>query len=86
MHIIWHLSQSKVVRFGELKRLILGDITEKMLIQTLKELSSDGLIIRKAYPTVPPKVEYSLSSKGEELLPVMRAMAEFGKTYQIVES
>lgn len=85
MHIIWHLSQADAIRFGELKRRILGGITEKMLIQTLKELELDGLILRKAYPDIPPKVEYSLSPQGEKLLPVMDAMAMFGKNYRAQE-
>lgn len=54
-------------RFGELKREITG-ISQKMLTQTLKGLVRDGLINRKVYPTVPPKVEYSLTPLGETLI------------------
>ncbi|WP_439585664.1 winged helix-turn-helix transcriptional regulator [Dyadobacter bucti] len=60
-------------RCGELKRAILA-ITEKMLIQTLKELESDGIINRKALPVVPPHVEYSLTNCGRDLEPVISEM------------
>jgi len=57
----------------DLKRL-LAPITHKMLTNQLKELEKDGLIIRKEYPQVPPKVEYNMSEMGKELRPVVRAM------------
>ncbi len=61
-------------RYSELKRLILP-ISEKMLIQHLKELEADGLIVRTVYPVVPPHVEYSLTTAGKELKPILKAMA-----------
>ena len=64
-------------RYSELKRNI-PDITEKMLIQHLKQLQADNLVIRKAEPVVPPFVTYYLSPAGEELTPVMQAMADWG--------
>ncbi|MDF2505359.1 winged helix-turn-helix transcriptional regulator [Clostridium sp.] len=71
MHILFWLWKANTLRYGELKK-VLGNITHKMLSNQLKELATDGLIIRKEYPQVPPKVEYSLSEKGTSLMPVMR--------------
>src|SRR5450755_1191116 len=62
-------------RYGELKKAIPA-ITEKMLIQSLKELEADQLIIRFAQPVIPPHVEYSLTDCGQELSPVLMAMKE----------
>jgi DNA-binding HxlR family transcriptional regulator len=73
--IIYHLLAGSR-RYSELKKAIPA-ITEKMLIQHLKELEADGLIIRKAKPVVPPYVTYQLSKSGLELYPVMRAMGEW---------
>ncbi|MGY0041354.1 winged helix-turn-helix transcriptional regulator [Pedobacter sp. NJ-S-72] len=64
------------MRYSELKRAI-PVITEKMLIQSLKQLEADNLVIRKAEPVVPPFVTYFLSSSGKELIPLMHAMAEW---------
>jgi len=64
-------------RYSEIKRAI-PDITEKMLIQHLKQLQADNLVIRKAEPVVPPFVTYYLSQSGQELTPIMNAMAEWG--------
>jgi DNA-binding HxlR family transcriptional regulator len=65
-------------RYSELKRAIPA-VTEKMLIQHLKQLEADNLIIRKAEPVVPPFVTYTLSPSGEDLTPVMTAMVEWAK-------
>lgn len=64
-------------RYGELKRL-LPDISEKMLIQELKSLTSFGIINKKSFNEVPPKVEYSLTSKGLEVLPLIEIIKDFG--------
>lgn len=77
--ILWHLTDG-VKRFGELKRL-LPRATEKMLAQQLRDLESDGLIIRTVYPVVPPKVEYSLSDLGRTIIPVLDAMCSWGEGY-----
>lgn len=66
-----------VKRFGELQRLV-PNITKKMLTQQLKEMEQDGIIERKVYHQVPPKVEYSLSEYGESLKPVLKAMEAWG--------
>ncbi|KOS07411.1 transcriptional regulator [Flavobacterium akiainvivens] len=71
--IIYHLSQGEK-RYSELKRAIPA-ITEKMLIQHLKQLENDALVVRTALPVVPPYVTYSLSTAGKGLLPVIDAMA-----------
>ena len=63
--ILWQL-HDETRRFGELKRLVVG-ISEKMLIQQLREMEADGLVLRKAYPEIPPRVEYSLSPMGVSL-------------------
>jgi len=74
--ILFHLSKEKK-RYSELRRSI-PSITEKMLIQHLRELETDNLIKRTVLPVVPPHVEYCLSKTGKELSPVLKAMAEWG--------
>jgi DNA-binding HxlR family transcriptional regulator len=66
-----------VKRFGELQRALDG-ITQKMLTQQLREMEEDGIISRKVYPQIPPKVEYSLTPLGESLQPILYAMHEWG--------
>lgn len=78
--IIWHLRDNKK-RFGELKREIKG-ITVKMLAQQLRELESDGLIARKMYYEVPPRVEYSLTDLGRSLDPAMKELSTWGKEFR----
>ena len=78
--IIWQLGTKGTKRFSELKKL-LPQITQKMLTQQLRELESDGLVERRVYPQVPPKVEYSLTAMGESLMPILRMMHGWGKSY-----
>jgi len=68
-------------RFSELKRS-LGPVTQKMLTQNLREMEENGLIIRKVYPVVPPKVEYSFTELGYSLKPVIDEMRSFGINYK----
>lgn len=75
--ILWKLHQRGVVRFGEMKRG-LPEITAKMLTQQLRELEQDGLVTRRVYAEVPPKVEYSLSPFGETLKPILENIARWG--------
>lgn len=75
--ILWKLHQHGVVRFGQLKRGM-PEITAKMLTQQLRELEQDGLITRRVYAEVPPKVEYSLSPFGETLKPILDNIARWG--------
>jgi len=73
---LWYLNEDKVLRYGELKRLLKG-ITTKMLTQTLRELEQDGLVSRKVYLEVPPKVEYSLTPAGLELIPIIDTLRQW---------
>ena len=77
--ILWHLAQ-ETMRFSDLQRQFY-DTTRKMLTQQLRELESDGLVHRKVYPQVPPKVEYSLTSKGTTIMPILNLMCEWGRGY-----
>jgi len=67
-------------RFGELRKLIPG-ATQRMLTTQLRELENDGVIERKVYAQVPPKVEYSLSQCGQSLRPVIESMFEWGTNF-----
>ena len=78
--VLFYLSLNDAVRFGALRKAIFG-ITEKMLIQSLKELEKDGLVNRKVYRQVPPRVEYSLTDIGKSIIPVLEGMYEWGKSY-----
>lgn len=68
MLVIFTLENNCCLRFKELQHCI-PDISQKMLTATLKTLEADGLVQRKAFPEVPPRVEYSLTDKGKSLLP-----------------
>lgn len=74
--LLWHLRDGKK-RFSELS-IHLPDITEKMLSTQLKALMMDGLVKRKAYAEVPPRVEYELTDEGKTLLPVLEVLAAWG--------
>jgi DNA-binding HxlR family transcriptional regulator len=69
-----------VKRFNELHRLLAG-ITHKTLTQQLREMEADGIIHRKVYPQIPPKVEYSLTSLGKTLRPVLMAMHDWAERH-----
>lgn len=77
MHILFWLWHFEVLRYGELKKN-LGAVTHKMLSKQLKELEADGIITRKEYPQVPPKVEYSLSCKGRTMMPILESLCSWG--------
>src|SRR5919112_1053536 len=78
--ILFFLIRDQVIRFGELRRL-LPKVTAQMLTAQLRELEADGVVNRKVYPQVPPKVEYSLTPFGKSLAPIIRAMAQWGESY-----
>jgi DNA-binding HxlR family transcriptional regulator len=80
MLILWHLGKGGTKRFSELKTLMPG-ITQRMLVNQLRELEEDLIVHRKVYPVVPPKVEYSLTELGKSLIPILDAMYEWGKNY-----
>lgn len=69
-------------RFGELKRSVKG-ITQSMLTTQLRELEEDGIIYRKIYAEIPPRVEYTLTEFGLTLSPIIQSMSEWGKQYRI---
>ncbi|AYL99520.1 winged helix-turn-helix transcriptional regulator [Mucilaginibacter celer] len=73
--------QTSPARFGELKRSVTG-ITQSMLTSQLRELEDDGIINRKVYAEIPPKVEYTLTEFGLTLSPIILSMAEWGRKYK----
>lgn len=79
--LLYWLVEAQPVRFNELQRKI-GTITYKALSRELKEMEADGLVRRKEYPQVPPKVEYSLTEKGASLYPIMEQMCQWGRSIQ----
>ena len=82
MIVMYWLNEYKaVMRFNELKRCI-GSISFKTLSNTLKELEQDGLIVRQAYPQIPPKVEYTLSARGKSLMPILDMMCKWGTLHR----
>ncbi len=81
--ILASLLDNEVLRYSEIKRK-LNNITERMLIKQLKELQEDGLIVRKNYMEVPPKVEYSISKKGRSLEDVLTELQHWGKKHKDV--
>jgi DNA-binding HxlR family transcriptional regulator len=77
--VLWHLAPSPR-RFGELRRLVTG-ISEKMLIQQLREMQADGIVVRKDFREVPPRVEYSLTQFGVSLTEALRPLCEWGSKH-----
>lgn len=77
--ILWHLAEG-ILRFNELKQRFSG-VTQKMLTQQLRDLERHGLVSRKVYPEVPPKVEYALTEFGSTLVPVLREINHWGNRY-----
>ena len=77
--ILWNLLEG-TMRYSELRRAVPA-ATPKMLTQQLRELEADGLLTRRIYPVVPPKVEYSLTPAGESIRPILTAMYRWGRSY-----
>jgi len=77
--VLWRLTTGPQ-RFGELRRLV-GTISEKMLIQHLREMEADGIITRHDFQEVPPKVEYALTEFGASLLEALKPLCEWGTTH-----
>ena len=77
--LLWLLLKGPM-RFGEIHKTM-PDMALKVLSRMLKELEADGIITRKAYPEVPPRVEYSLSSKGETLRPVLTLLSDWSREH-----
>jgi len=80
MLILWRLNKEGTKRFSEIKALM-PDITQRVLINQLREMEEDLLIERTVYPEVPPKVEYSLTDYGRSLYPILKAMYDWGDIY-----
>jgi DNA-binding HxlR family transcriptional regulator len=76
--LLFHLFDGKVQRYSDFERLIPG-ISQKMLAQQLRQLEADGLVSRKLYPQVPPKVEYRLTEWGQALCPALDAMLKWAE-------
>ena len=79
--ILFHLFGGKVLRFSDLERAI-PNITQKMLGQQLRRMEADGIVVRKAYPEVPPRVEYSLTPWGQALCPALDAILKWADLRQ----
>ncbi len=77
--ILWYLKDS-TKRFNQLSKEITG-ITQKMLIQELREMENDGIVQRKVLPVIPPHVEYSITKYGKSLEPILHSMAEWGENH-----
>ncbi|WP_277407824.1 winged helix-turn-helix transcriptional regulator [Lacrimispora xylanisolvens] len=77
MVIIYLLAENQPVRFNEMQRQIVT-ITYKILSSQLKELEEAGLVRRKEYPQIPPKVEYSLTDRAQTLLPILEELCDWG--------
>ncbi len=76
--ILFHLFGGQVQRYSDLEKLIPG-ISQKMLAQQLRQLEADGIVRRKLYPQVPPKVEYSLTEWGQALCPALDALLQWAE-------
>lgn len=79
--VFWNLRDG-AKRYGELKKILVG-INDKMLTQVLRELEQSGVINRKVYEVIPPKVEYTLTKEGTKLLPVMQLMEKWGSKFEV---
>ena len=77
--ILWHLT-AETLRFNQLRRL-LPTVTQRMLTNQLRELEQDGLVARRVYAEIPPKVEYSLTERGRTLEPVLLALKGWGDVH-----
>ena len=83
--ILYHLLTRRVLRFGELRRLLPARATQQALTNQLRELEVDGIIHREVYRPVSPKVEYSMTPLGESLRPLLLGLCQWGATYQARE-
>ncbi len=79
--ILYHLGQSGVLCFSELRRGM-PEVTDRMLTRQLRELEADGLITRTVYRQVPPRVEYALTEPGQGLFPILLSMRDWGAAYE----
>lgn len=78
--LLWKIHENETLRYGELRRA-LRPIAHKTLSQQLKELEEDGLLHRRQYDEMPPRVEYSLTEKGATLIPLLQQMYDWGRMH-----
>jgi DNA-binding HxlR family transcriptional regulator len=78
--LVMYLISNNINRFGKMSMMLKG-ISKQMLTSQLRELEQDGIIERKIYAEIPPRVEYFLTAKGKSLLPIIAMMKEWGLTY-----
>ena len=76
--VLWHLAEKDTMRYNELKRSVRG-VTNMMLTKCLRELEDYGLVTRRQYNEVPPRVEYSLTERGKKLLPALAELYAWGR-------
>nr|WP_321498486.1 helix-turn-helix domain-containing protein [uncultured Methanolobus sp.] len=81
--ILWQLKDD-VLRYNNLQQTLPG-ISPRMLTKQLRELEDDGIVNRKMYPEIPPRVEYSLTDFGRTIIPVLESLAEWGLTYMDIK-
>ncbi len=80
--ILRELFMGGTKRFNELKKII-GTVSQKVLTEQLRQLEHDGLVSRKVFPEIPPRVEYNLTELGESLKPILSEMWKWGRGYQL---
>ncbi|HIB8955201.1 TPA: winged helix-turn-helix transcriptional regulator [Enterobacter ludwigii] len=80
--ILFHLFDGKVQRYSDFEKLI-PEISQKMLAQQLRQLEADGIVSRRVYPQVPPKVEYRLTEWGQALCPALDAMLKWAEKREV---
>lgn len=83
--ILWSLRDG-TLRFGQIEEELSAytpNITQRMLTKQLRELENDGLVARKVYPEIPPRVEYTLTEKYRSLMPIVEQMYEWGKEHMV---
>ena len=80
--VLYAIYRHKVIRFNSLQ-IYLNMVSHKTLSVVLKELEKDELILRKEFPQIPPKVEYSLSEKGESFIPILHELCQWGLKHRI---
>ena len=80
--VLYTLMEFGVVRYGEMKRYLGGEVSLFMLNRTLKELAADDLIKRKEYDQLPLKVEYSLTERGQSLIPLLDGLCAWGDAHK----
>ena len=77
--VLLTLNDRGVLRFSELRRAVPGDVSERMLTATVRDLEEAGLVVRTVYPEVPPRVEYGLTPKGESLVPHLKSLLRWAE-------